>query len=167
MARVVAEVRAEASERLWSVVYGLTGDQLRRRLDGLLVVPDGGRISELERLRTGPVRLSAAEMVRSLDRFSSVPELGTGIVDVSTVPAGRLAALARYGMAAHAPALRQMTITRRTATPLATVRHLETQAADEVLDVFDLLYATKIEATAERALLGSRTHEPPGTWPPS
>lgn len=43
-----------------------------------------------------------------------------------------------------------MTVIRRTATLLATVRHLETQAADEVLDVFDLLYATKIEAKAER-----------------
>ena len=156
MARLVAEVRAEASERLWSLLHSLAGDQLRRRLDGLLVVPEGARISELERLRTGPVRLSAAEMVRSLDRFSTVRELGTGVVDVSAVPAGRLDALARYGMAAHAPALRQMTMTRRTATLLATVRHLETQAADEVLDVFDLLYATKIEAKAERASVKER-----------
>ncbi len=130
MARLVAEVRARTSEQLWSTLYELAGDELRRRLDGLLTVPEGGRRSELERLRTGPVRLSAAEMVRALERFSTVRAVGTGGVDVSAVPAGRLAALARYGMVAHAPALRQMTVTRRTATLLATVGHLETQAAD-------------------------------------
>ena len=156
MARLVSEVRARAVERLWSALYGVTGDELRRRLDGLLVVPEGARVSELERLRTGPTRLSAADMVRSLDRFSAARDLGTGTLDVSTVPASRLAALARYGMTAHAPALRQMAVTRRTATLLATVRHLETQAADEVLDVFDLLYATKIDAKAERASVKER-----------
>lgn len=156
MALLVAEVRAEAGERLWSLLYSLAGDQLRRRLDDLLVVPEGARISEPERLRSGQVRLSTAEMVRSLDRFSAVRELGAGVVDVSAVPAGRLAALARYAMAAHAPALRQMTVTRRTATLLATVRHLETQAADEVLYVFDMLYATKIEARAERVSVKER-----------
>lgn len=148
MARLVSEVQTAATERLWSTLYGLADDQLRRHLDGLLVVPEGARVSELERLRTGPARLSAAEMTRSLDRLSAVRDLGTGTLDVSTVPAGRLAALARYGMAAYAPALRQMTVTRRTATLLATLRHLETQAADEVVD---LLYATKIDAKAERA----------------
>jgi len=151
MARLVSEVRAGAAERLWSTLYGLAGDQLRRRLDGLLVVPEGARVSELERLRTGPARLSAAEMARALERLSAVRELGTTTLDVSAVPAGRLAALARYGMAAHAPALRQMTITRRTATLLATARHLEIQAADEVVDLFDLLYSTKVDAKAERA----------------
>jgi len=156
MTRLVSEVRAGAAERLWSSLYGIAGDQLRQRLDGLLVVPGGGRVSELERLRAGPARLSAAEMSRSLDRLLAVRELGAGDLDVSTVPAGRLAALARYGMVAHAPTLRQMTVPRRTATLLATVRHLETQAADEVLDLFDLLYATKIEAKAERVSVKER-----------
>lgn len=49
-----------------------------------------------------------------------------------------------------------MTVTRRTATLLATAQRLETQAADEVLDVFELLYATKIEAKAERASVKER-----------
>jgi hypothetical protein len=151
LARLVSEVRAAAAERLWSTVYGIADDRLRRRLDALLVVPEGARASELERLRTGPTRLSAAEMTRSLERLSAVRALGAGTLDCSGVPAGRLASLARYGMAAHAPALRQMTVARRTATLLVTVRHLESQAADEVLDLFDLLYATKIDARAERS----------------
>lgn len=156
MARLVAEVRVAAVERLWSSLYGLAGDQLRRRLDGLLVVPEAARVSELEHLRVGPTRLSAAEMTRSLQRLAAVHDLGVGVLDLTVVPAGRLAALARYGMAAPAGALRQMTVTRRTATLLATLQRLEMQAADEVLDVFELLYANKIEAKAERASVKER-----------
>ncbi|MDQ2729676.1 MAG: Tn3 family transposase, partial [Actinomycetota bacterium] len=117
---------------------------------------DGARVSELERLRTGPTRLSAAEMTRSLNRLTAVQDLGAGGVDVMAVPAGRLAALAPVGMAAPTGALRQMPVTRRTATLLVTVRRLETQATDEVLDVFELLYTTKIEAKAERASVKER-----------
>jgi len=88
--------------------------------------------------------------------LAAVQGLGVGALDLTVVPAGRLAALARYGMAAPAGALRQMTVTRRTATLLATLQRLETQAADEVLDVFELLYATKIEAKAQRASIKER-----------
>jgi hypothetical protein len=156
MARLVTEVRATAIERLWFSLYGLVSDPLRRRLEGLLVVPDDARVSELERLRVGPTRLSAAEMTRSLARLAAVQDLGAGGLDLTAVPAGRLAALARYGMAAPAGALRQMTVTRRTATLLATLQRLETQTADEVLDVFELLYANKIEAKAQRASVKER-----------
>ncbi len=93
MARLVAEVRAAAVERLWSSLYGLAGDPLRRRLDGLLVVPEGARVSELERLRVGPTRLSAAEMTRSLarlatkraelvKRFATLRSFWTAMIDV-------------------------------------------------------------------------------------
>ncbi len=156
MARLVAEVRAAAAERLWSTLYDLAGEQLRRRLEALLVVPEGNRVSELERLRVGPTRLSSAEMTRSLERLGAVRGLGAGAADLSVVPAGRLAALARYGMAAPAGALRQKSPPRRMATLLATLWRLETEAADEVLDVFELFYATKIEARAERASIKQR-----------
>ena len=52
--------------------------------------------------------------------------MGAGAVELSGVPAGKLAALARYGLAAKAPALRELTPSRRAATLLATVRHLGT-----------------------------------------
>ncbi|MHB2024503.1 MAG: hypothetical protein ACYCO3_14445 [Mycobacteriales bacterium] len=54
-------------------------------------------------------------------------------------------------MAAPVGAIRQMAVVRRTATLTATMRHLEVQAGNEVLDVFDQLYATKVEAKAERS----------------
>jgi Domain of unknown function (DUF4158) len=88
LARLASEVRVGAFERLWSSLYGLAGDGLRRRLDALLVVPGGERVSELERLRAGPARLSAAEMSRALERLSAVRDLGVGVLDCSAVPGG-------------------------------------------------------------------------------
>jgi hypothetical protein len=150
LARLVSEVRAAAADKLWSSLYELAGAKMRRRLDALLVVPEGSRLSELERLRTVPARLSAAEMAWALERLGAVRDLGTGGLDLGERPAGRLAALARYGMAAPVGALREMTVARRTATLLATPRRLEAQAADEALDLSELLYATKVDAKAER-----------------
>ncbi|HJS85802.1 MAG TPA: Tn3 family transposase, partial [Acetobacteraceae bacterium] len=67
------------------------------------------------------------------------------------VPPNRLAALARYGLAAKTPQLRQLAEPRRTATLLAAVWQLERLATDEALDLFDALMTTKLLAKAERA----------------
>ncbi len=56
------------------------------------------------------------------------------------VPAVKLRALARYGLAAKAPTLRDLAVDRQGATLLATVRHLETTSVDDTLDVLDLLF---------------------------
>ncbi len=114
-------------------MHDAAGDELRRRLDGLLVVPDGARVSELDRLRTLPAKASARELTRELDRLSEVRAVAAGQVDVSGLPAGRVAALARYGLAAKAPALRQVPAPRRTAVLVATLRALESSAPDDVL----------------------------------
>lgn len=45
------------------------------------------------------------ELLRQLDRLVRLRALGAGTVDVETVPAGRMNALARYGLAGKALAL--------------------------------------------------------------
>ena len=72
-------------------------------------------------------------------------------MDVSAVPAARLAGLARYGMTSKAPTLRELETTRQTATLLATVRHLRTATVDDALDLLDVLMATRLLARAQRA----------------
>ena len=44
---------------------------------------------------------------------------------MAALPENRLLAIARYGMSAKAPALRDLTEPRRTATLVATIRYLE------------------------------------------
>jgi hypothetical protein len=73
-----------------------------------------------------------------------------------STPANRLAALARYGLAAKAPALRDLAEPRKTATLLATVRHLEAAAVDDALDLFGVLMAARLISTARRASAAER-----------
>ncbi|MBN6057712.1 Tn3 family transposase, partial [Nonomuraea sp. RK-328] len=90
-------------------------------------------------------------LAEQLKRVAEIAALGTGRVATDPVPAVKLGALARYGLAAKAPTLKGMDEPRKGATLLATVRHLETSSVDDALDVLDLLIATHLLARAERA----------------
>lgn len=154
LGREIVTVRAAAAEQLWHALASsvdATDVALRRRLEQLLAVEPGARHSPLERLRTSPSRVSGPALVRALERVVEVRKLGAGTVDVSVAPPGRLATLARYGMAAKAPHLRQLTASRRVATLVATARHLEQVATDDALDLLDVLLATKVLARAAHA----------------
>ncbi len=108
LARLVAEVRAEAADRLYQILAGTVHVQRRSRLDGLLVVPTGARVWELDRLRRAPDSCVRAEMVRALERAAEVIGLGAGTVEVGEVPPGRMEALARHGLLANAAMLRRL-----------------------------------------------------------
>ncbi|MGI8728840.1 MAG: hypothetical protein ACR2LK_02410 [Solirubrobacteraceae bacterium] len=69
---------------------------------------------------------------------------------MSTVPRRRVLALARYGMAAKATALRRHPEPRRLATLIATVRWLEAKAVDDALELFDVLMTNDLLARAAR-----------------
>jgi hypothetical protein len=90
------------------------------------------------------------EQERALRRVAEVRRLGVGRVDVAALPENRLLAIARYGMSAKAPALRDLTEPRRTATLVATIRYLEQKAIDDALDLLEVLMQTKLLARAER-----------------
>ena len=62
---------------------------------GLLRVPEGKRSSELERLRTPPVRASGRVLAYQLDRVAEIGNLGAGRVDAGEVPTAKLTALAK------------------------------------------------------------------------
>ena len=93
--RFVAEVRSRMESRLWRMlVRGVTETQ-RQRLNDLLRPAEGGRQSWLDRLRKGPVRVSAPALVLALQRIETVRSLGIKL-PVSHVPPSRIAALARF-----------------------------------------------------------------------
>jgi hypothetical protein len=98
LARLVASVRAEASEQLcFQIVEGIEVG-LHGRLNGLLEVRAGSRFSDLERLRTSPAKVTGLELERALRRVGDVRQLGVGDLDLSALPGNRVLALARYGM---------------------------------------------------------------------
>ncbi|MFJ4554255.1 DUF4158 domain-containing protein [Streptomyces sp. NPDC088817] len=149
-ARMVATVRQEENDRPHAALYEAVPYDLRTEMIRLLEVPEKKRVSELERLRLGSMRVSGKAMELALDRAREVRGLGAGAVDVGRVPAARMSGLARYGLTSKAPTLKRLEVTRQTATLLATVRHLETATVDDALDLLHALTATKLLAKAER-----------------
>lgn len=150
LTRLVAAERDAATTRLWTAMAGLLTVEQTRALEGLLVVPDGGRSSVLEELRTGPRTVSGRGMVAALHRISELSGLGVGGLDLGAVPVRRVVELSRYGMAAKAPALARHDDPRRAATLLATARRLQARAVDDALDLFEVLMSTELLARAER-----------------
>ncbi|MEU1216374.1 Tn3 family transposase [Streptomyces sp. NPDC005790] len=150
LSRLVGNVREVANQRLWDTLYGLLNTGQRAVLDSLLTVPAGARVSELDRLRRGPVRVSGPQMKWSLARAEEIADLGMGELDVSGIPPRRLAELSRYGVDGKATLLKRHNDARRLATLLATAVHLTTRAVDDALDLLEVLIATKLLAKAER-----------------
>ncbi|MBF0391485.1 MAG: Tn3 family transposase [Alphaproteobacteria bacterium] len=137
--RTVARVRSRANSRLWRLLAARIMPEQKARLDALLMVPQGGRQSPLDRLRSGPTLQSANELVRSIERLDELRHLAAGLPSTDRLPKTRVLALARFAGAAKAQAVARLPDERRAATLLAFLRVLEASAQDDVLDLFDLL----------------------------
>jgi TnpA family transposase len=136
--RFIAEVRSRMESRLWRLlVRGVTAAQ-RERLDDLLKPAEGSRQSWLDRLRKGPVRVSAPALVLALLRIETVRGLGIKLPGTH-VPPSRIAALARFASTVKVSAVARLPEARRIATLVAFVHCLEASAQDDALDVLDLL----------------------------
>jgi TnpA family transposase len=154
LARQVAEVRACAEARLHRTVAG-AARRADAALPGVLIdlldVPEGSRISQLERLRRPPTRTTGTGMAKALERVEEISAFGLRRVRLERVPPNRLAVLARQGLGAKAPNLERTPEPKRTALVTAVVRHLEATAIDDALDLFALLMAVKLINPARRA----------------
>ena len=136
--RFVAEVRSRMESRLWRLLVRGVTDEQRRRLDDLLKPAEGSRQSWLDRLRKGPVRVSAPALVLALQRIETVRGLGIKLPGTH-VPPSRIAALARFASTVKVSAVARLPDARRIATLVAFVHCLEASAQDDALDVLDLL----------------------------
>jgi len=154
LARQVAEVRGTAEQRLYTTVA-----KAARRADAalpadlvaLLDVPEGRRVSELERLRRPPTRTTGRSMAKALERVDEIAAFRLGRVRIEKVPPNRLASLARTGLGSKAPNLERTPEPKRTALLTSVVRHLEASAIDDALDLFALLMQVKLISAARRA----------------
>ena len=160
LARLVARVRAEQSDRLHdAIISELASDRLTDgRLDRL-VEAGVERLSELERLRMPPSKASKGEIVRQIERVVCLRELVDGI-DLSVLPAARVRSLARYGLMAKAGALRDLSDRRRRATLIASLVELRAEAADDLGDTFDMQLAER-GRQAERDATTAQVREIP------
>jgi len=150
LAYLVAEVRRGEQALIYSVADAPVSPEFRRELLQLLTVPKGKPVSVLERWRKAPRDVSGRGQKAALERARDIRAMGAREMDLWRVPLVKQAEMARYGLSTHAPTLRRLAEPRRTATLLATVRHLESASVDDALTLFELLMATKLLARAER-----------------
>lgn len=146
--RLVAQVRDRTALRLWHRLATLPTTDQQTQLEALLQVAEGERVSPLERLRRAPTHISGPTLVTALQRFEEIRAIGGSELPLDRIPPNRLRALARYGAAARAQAIAQMTPERRLATLVAFAAAFEQTALDDALDLLDLLL-TDIIHTAE------------------
>ena len=162
LARLVARVSDEATQRLWDTLSELPTSGQRRMLGQLLVVPDGDRVSDLERWRQGPAKPSGKNLEKALARVGEIGQIGLRTLDLdAVVPQRRLVDLARYGMTAKAPRLRRHPRSRRVATLVATVAYLQARSIDDCLELLDLLMVTELLGKAERASKDEKVRQHP------
>jgi TnpA family transposase len=135
--RYIARLRSRVEVRLWRSLGSDINAAQQTRLESLLAVPVGSRISLLDQLRTGPVRVSSRSLVQALLRLHSVRELGIELPRAARIPATRVAALARFAGTAKARAILRLPNPRRLATLVAFVHCLEATAQDDALEVLE------------------------------
>ena len=148
--RHIVRIRTRAQERVWLRLTQAVSAETKAKLEALLMVPEEGHVSMLDRLRKGPFLRSAPELVRALRRIDDVRGLGINLSVSSRVPPTRVPALARFATMAKASAIKRMPDHRRLGTLIAFVLNLEAIALDDALDLLDILI-TEIFADATRA----------------
>ena len=148
--RQVVRIRSRAQARVWSLLVRGISAETAAKLEALLLIPDGGHVSMLDRLRKGPFLRSAPELVRAFRRVDAVRELGINLSVSSRIPPTRIHALARFATAAKASAVERLPDERRVATLVAFVLNLEAIALDDALDLLDILI-TDIFSEAKNA----------------
>lgn len=153
LARQVSEARTVAERRGYEAVARAAhraDPALVPALAELLVVPEGKRVSELERLRTPPTKSTGTAMVRAMERVEEISAFALGRVNLSRVLVNRMST-ARYGQLSKAQTIERAPDPRRTALLTAVVRQLEAQAVDDALDLFAVLMANRLISPARRA----------------
>ena len=150
LTRLIARVRDRASARLWHRLAKLPSPEQRTLLEALLVVPEEGRISPLDRLRRAPTRISSPAMVAALNRLIEIRSLAVSHLEMARLPPGRVKALARHAAAAWAQTIARMPVNRRVATLVAFAYVFEAVAQDDALDLLAQL-VTQCLARAERS----------------
>ena len=136
--RFIIRLRERVETRLWKLlVRDVTAEQSSRLEELLNVSPQGGK-SWLDKLRSGPVRVSGRALVQAIQRLQTVRDLGIRLPSTG-VPPSRLALLSRFAGTAKVTAIIRLTPVRRLATLVAFIHCLEATAQDDVIEVLDTL----------------------------
>jgi hypothetical protein len=86
LSRLVTEVRAGEYDRIHAVIAAAPPPELVGTLVGLLEVPEGGHVSDPERLRRAVTSISGQGLKLAVERAEEVFAFKTGQIDLSRIP---------------------------------------------------------------------------------
>jgi TnpA family transposase len=130
--RFVSKVRARVEKRLWRLLGQAASDEQCKRLENLLIIPEGSHTSLLDRLRSGPFTVNPTALSRAIRRLQAIREIGIAL-PTARIPQNRIASLARFAARARATAISRMPPVRRIATLVAFAYCMEATAHDDAL----------------------------------
>ncbi|MEU4232856.1 Tn3 family transposase [Nonomuraea sp. NPDC026600] len=149
--RLIAALRERVASRQYALLAAAPSPNQAVVLENLVKVEDGRRVSRLDRLRKSPTDVSGTGLVKALDRHVELRDLGAAGWDLSTVPPGKIAALARFAHAARAQAVAELAGDRKLATLVAFAATMAPQSADDAVEVFDLAVGDLLRTSAFKA----------------
>lgn len=149
--RLITDVRGRVADRQYAFLAAQPNPRQKEALLDLVTVGEKQRVSKLDRLRKSPTDVSGGGVVKALDRHVDLRALGASTWDLSGIPAGKVAALARFAQAARAQAVADLAGDRKLATLVSFAATLEPRSADEAIEVFDLVIGDLMRTAAFKA----------------
>lgn len=149
--RLVSAVRERTTLRQFRLLAAVPSTEQTTVLEAILVPEGSRRMSKLDRMRRSPTDISSTGLVKALERAVDLRELGADGWDLKDIPRGRVAALARFAKAARAQAVAELSDERRLATLVAFTATMGPVAADEAIEVFDLLMGDLVRFSGTKA----------------
>jgi len=102
MERFVTKLRQRVEQRLRLLLGQSISKDGQLKLEALLLALEGNRRSCFDQLWTGPTNISGPSLVRALERLDKISNQGITLPVAWTIPASRIAALARFAIRAKA-----------------------------------------------------------------
>ena len=111
--------RESADERGWSMLAATLTEEQRARLERLLHVTAGHRVTDLERLRMAPVDPTIKGLIAALERLRELRVLADGLAGLEALPPARLRVLMVAAERQRGGELADLRESRRLATLMA------------------------------------------------
>jgi TnpA family transposase len=138
--RLVGAARESADERGWTMLAATLTREQRERLQRLLLVGAGGRVTELERLRIAPVEPTINGLIAALERLRELRVLADGLAGLDALPHARLRVLMVAAERQRGGELADLRESRRLATLMAFAITAAERGQDDALEHFDRLH---------------------------
>ncbi len=135
LSRLISEIRERAINRLWKRLSSLPTKEQRERLETLLQVPEGERISQFDRYRKGPTKISSPAFILAVERYLELKDFELHDLDFSHIPPVRLKNLARHAGVISMHKIARMPDDKRIAILAAFVKAFEVMALDDAIDI--------------------------------